>query len=351
MKGPATVSSLAHIAILAWGLISLSGPKPLMVADVEALPIDIIPIEDVTKSVQGEKKAALSEKPAPKPTRNPQSIPEARNVGEAKVDTPSQRPDVDKPKPIDTARADAPPPAPEPTPAPEVKPEPVTQPQRSEQPTPTTELAALNQPPVPVAEELPPETPTENAPAGEQFAKLPESAPVPLERPKPRSAETRERKQPTEPPKPKQTAASQSREKSTEDEIAALLNKEKPTAGGARRSTDEASLGTKRSSGATRLSQSEMDALRGAIERCWSVPAGLADAEDMRVTITMRLTPDGQIDGSPQVEASGGEPTARRSFAESAQRAVLRCQPYQLPAEKYETWAEVVVNFDPSQMF
>jgi len=35
----------------------------------------------------------------------------------------------------------------------------------------------------------------------------------------------------------------------------------------------------------------------------------------------------------------------------SARRAVLRAQPYQLPKEKYDSWSDVIVNFDPSQMF
>lgn len=354
MKGPTTVSTLAHVAVLTWGMFSLSGPKPLVVADVEALPIDIVPIEEMTRAVQGEKKADLAEKPAPVPTTRPQSVPEARNVGDTEADTRTRRIPDPKPRPTETERAEAPPPAPEPTSAPEVKPEPVTEPASRDEPTPTTELAALNEPPVPVAEEPVSEAvPTEAEPV-QEFARLPEAAPVPERRPeppKPRTAETRERRQPRETPMPQQTAASESKPDSTEDEIAALLNKEQPSAGGARRSTDQASLGTRRSSDAPRLSQSEMDALRGAIERCWSVPAGLADAEQMRVTIRMRLSQDGQIEGSPEVEATGGEPVARRAFAGSARRAVLKCAPYSLPVEKYETWAEVVVNFDPSQMF
>ncbi|GIL01961.1 MAG: hypothetical protein BroJett030_18600 [Alphaproteobacteria bacterium] len=350
MKGSVTVSSLAHVAILAWGMISLSGPRPLVVADVEALPIDIIPIEEMTHSVQGEKKAALAEKPAPRPTERTDVIPEARNVGEARADTPSQQSEAEKPVPVETNRAEAPPPAPEPLPAPDIRPEPVTE-RAADQPTPTTELAALNQPPVPVAEEPSPEAPPLDAASTEEFARLPETAPVPVQRPKPRSAETQERRQPRDQPRPQPTASSPSQDKSTQDKIAALLNKEQPTTGGARRSAEPESIGTRRPSNAVKLSQSEMDALRSKIQGCWSVPIGLAGAEEMRVTITMRLTRDGQIDGSPTVEATGGEDSTRRSFAESAQRAVLRCQPYELPAEKYETWADVVVNFDPSQMF
>jgi len=37
--------------------------------------------------------------------------------------------------------------------------------------------------------------------------------------------------------------------------------------------------------------------------------------------------------------------------AEAATRAVRRCQPFRLPASKYEAWQEVEVNFDPNDMF
>ena len=31
-------------------------------------------------------------------------------------------------------------------------------------------------------------------------------------------------------------------------------------------------------------------------------------------------------------------------------RAVRRCQPYNLPADKYDAWKEVKVTFDPKDM-
>jgi colicin import membrane protein len=32
-------------------------------------------------------------------------------------------------------------------------------------------------------------------------------------------------------------------------------------------------------------------------------------------------------------------------------RAVRRCAPYNLSAEKYDSWQEIVVTFDPREMF
>jgi hypothetical protein len=353
MKASVVLSSVAHAAILSWGLVSFSSPQPLMVADVEALPIDIVPIEDVTRSVQGEKKADVSAKPAPVPTQKPQEIPDAVNAGDTDVDAKTRSAENQSESP--TNRADAAPQAQEETQSPLVKPDPVSEPVQESEPVKTTEMAALSEPPSPIEEEPQPQA-SEPLPetAPEESVVLPDNVPVPVSRPnppKPQTAETNDRRKPQDEARPQQTASSNQDSKSPVDEIAALLNKEKASAAGARRSGDQASLGTQRASNAERLSQSEMDVLRGAIERCWSVPAGLAGAEDMRVTIRMRLTQQGQIDGDPQVDATGGETAARRAFAGSARRAVLKCQPYNLPAEKYDTWAEVVVNFDPSQMF
>lgn len=350
MKGSVTLSSMAHVAVLAWGLVSLSGPKPLVVADVEALPIDIVPIEDVSRAVQGEKKADLTEKPAPTPTQRPETTPDARNVGEAKNDKFSERkPEPDSITP-NNQRSVAPPESSDPTPAPEVQPDPIKELVEKDEPTPTPELAALDKPAVPVTEEPAPTPEASEAAAEDDAPPLPETAPVPErrpDRPKPRTAETRERKQPENKPKPRQTASSNDSD-STEDQISALLNKEKQSASGAKRSTDQASLGTRQSSNAARLSQSEMDALRSQIQDCWNPPAAIG-AEELRVSVRFSLDRNGMVEGNPQVTESSGNQAAD----ESARRAVLRCgqQGYRLPAEKYDAWRDVVVNFDPSQLF
>ena len=87
MKLGVALSSTAHAAVLAWGLLSFTAPAPLEVADVEALPIDIVPIEEFTQSVQGDKKADLSETPAPKPTQRPDVVENAENIGESRTQT------------------------------------------------------------------------------------------------------------------------------------------------------------------------------------------------------------------------------------------------------------------------
>jgi hypothetical protein len=135
------------------------------------------------------------------------------------------------------------------------------------------------------------------------------------------------------------------------DQVAALLDKQKPSGGGAQRSTQEASLGASRTTGGEKLTQSEMDALRAQIQRCWNVPAGALDAQNLKVSLKFRLDPSGSVDGRPEVINGGGGDGVARAAAESARRAILQCAPYNLPADKYAAWADVIVHFDPSDMF
>jgi hypothetical protein len=129
------------------------------------------------------------------------------------------------------------------------------------------------------------------------------------------------------------------------------LNKQAPSGGGAKRSTQQASLGGKKTTGGSTLSQTEMDALRGAIQKNWQIIPGMADASDVRVRVTMKLDRDGSIIGRPEIEATGGSEGTRRALSGGAYRAIMRSAPFtNLPADKYDAWNEVVVNFDPSEL-
>ncbi|MFS8182915.1 hypothetical protein ACMG4P_15355 [Pseudovibrio denitrificans] len=61
------------------------------------------------------------------------------------------------------------------------------------------------------------------------------------------------------------------------------------------------------------------------------------------------LSRTGELVGNPQVLSSGKSPEDKAAAA-SAVRAVVRCAPYSLPAEKYETWKTVTLNFDLRDM-
>jgi colicin import membrane protein len=87
LKAGLTTSVILHAAVLAFGLFSLSGPSALEVTDVESLPVDIVPLSEITQIQQGDKKATMRDKPAPTPTERPDIVADAQKVGEKSVDT------------------------------------------------------------------------------------------------------------------------------------------------------------------------------------------------------------------------------------------------------------------------
>ncbi len=102
------------------------------------------------------------------------------------------------------------------------------------------------------------------------------------------------------------------------------------------------------------LSMSERDSVRRQIEPCWSVPAGARDAENLVVDIRLRLNSDGTVITAELVDSTRAlRDPFFRAAAESALRAVLnpRCSPLRLPPKKYEEWKNMVLSFNPRDMF
>jgi colicin import membrane protein len=351
MKTGITTSVILHAAVLTFGLFTLSAPRPYEVGDVEALPVDIVPVQSITQVQEGDKKAPKKEKSAPKPTIRPEPVKDAQKVGENNQDMKNPPTPEVKPKPVE--KTAEPPPAPEPVVKPAEKPveQPPKQAEAKPEPVPATERTPQAQPkqevkPDPVQQAIVAENPDAEA------MKLPETAPSPEARPQPPQAQTA--KAPDRKVSDKPAVKEASRQKSEDkdfslDKVAALLNKEKASGGGAKRSTDEASLGADHTTGGDKLSQSEMDALRSQLAGCWTIPAGVEDADQLKVTVEFSLSPDGHLEGAPRVVQSAGS----RQADESALRAVNICNQrgFNLPSDKYQTWANVVVHFDPSDMF
>jgi ABC-type Fe3+-hydroxamate transport system substrate-binding protein len=93
-------------------------------------------------------------------------------------------------------------------------------------------------------------------------------------------------------------------------------------------------------------------ALRGMIQKCWTTPAiGVDKPGSQKITIKFSLNQSGEVEGKPQVIAGLGNSAIERAAAKAALRAVVKCSPYDLPKDKYDAWSEVVVNFDPSELF
>ena len=101
------------------------------------------------------------------------------------------------------------------------------------------------------------------------------------------------------------------------------------------------------------LSVAEKDGLRFAIKACWSVPAGVREAEDLRITVGVELDPSGGIvDGTIRLIDPAVLPDTRYEAAFRAARiALLRCAPYSdMPRDKYAQWRSLEVVFNPEGM-
>ncbi|MEL7228757.1 MAG: hypothetical protein AAGK38_02470 [Pseudomonadota bacterium] len=325
MKAGFLTSTALHVGVLGYAMVSLAAPKPLSVPQVEALPIELVPIEAITKSVQGDRTATIETPPAPRPSTRPEPRPEAVNAGNTDNDRAADASESTPAPPVEETKAPTPAPEPAPRPEPIPKPEPVAKPEPAPEPAPKekTDIALL------VEKNQPTPEPSEPAPDPEVL-KLPERVAAPKPRPKR--------------PPVKKVDDRNVKEKAT-------VNREKANAGGAKSTKRPAGAGTKRGN-APKLAQSEIDALRGRLETCWSVAdlTGHPDAGTMRAQVIFKLTRSGDIDGRVRVKVSGTDRSTRATLAVRVRAAVTECAPYALPPEKYETWSEVQVNFSLADM-
>ena len=104
-----------------------------------------------------------------------------------------------------------------------------------------------------------------------------------------------------------------------------------------------------------RLTLSEEDAIRAQFMQCWSVPLGIPYDETMIVKIKIFLNTDGSLLKPPEVvqHERMNKPGEKyfRTLAESALRAVRRCDPIKAPeAERYDNWKNLQLNFDPREI-
>ncbi|HEY1799227.1 MAG TPA: energy transducer TonB [Stellaceae bacterium] len=99
----------------------------------------------------------------------------------------------------------------------------------------------------------------------------------------------------------------------------------------------------------SQLSASEMDMVREQISRCWNVPAGARDAKDLVVEIRVQVGQDGIVSAAQIVDQGRMGDPLYRAAAESARRAFFnpQCTPLKLPPDKYATWKDMVVDFNP----
>lgn len=363
------VSVGLHAAILAWALLHIGAPPLPKPAEPEPVEVAMISEDGLTRLKRGSR--------------------EAKQLEAAQKDNPLKDTKKEAPKPKVAPTALPPPPAAEPPPPP------VAEPVKSEPPKEPDKLAALSPPPA--APPPPPpdavleaqkkleddrkadeERKAEEDRKAEEQRKADEQRQAEDERraeDEKRKAEEKkkaedeqkrkelEKKKADEQKKKLAEAkrkADEAKKKFDTEKISALLNKipDKSAPAGADEFTPSKNKGPV--AGApegrdSRLTASQAALLgsmmKRAVSRCWNINSGLEGIDRVVVKIEVMLTPDGRLAQPPRIANSGPGPLFSDA-ANSAIRAIVQCEPYDMPTELYKGgWDHMVVTFDPQRMF
>ena len=291
------VASVAlHVLVIGWGLVSFSSRAFESIPE-ESLPVDIISADQLAKITAGMKSG---KKENPKPLVD--KVAEAKPVDDA-IGKLAEKPPVV----TDTT----PPPQPKPVEKPvEKKPD----------------------PPKPVAESKPKEEPKpiEKKPDPPNVDPIAEALKKEEKKPPPKP-EAKAATPPPQPQKPKERTFDQTK-------IAALLDKRDPT----RQAATGETLNSNAALGLAKGKAADNSATWGAlfkseVERCWKKPYGGIESQNPEVAFTIKLKRDGTLEGMPVPEETPATPYLR-VYQESALRAIIECQPYNLPAAYFDEW-------------
>ena len=285
-------SSAIHAALLALLVFGLS-LAPKFEDSPEAIPVETVSQSELNQIMNGEKDA----RPAPEPPPAPQAAPAP----------PTPPPDL---------RASE-----EPTPAQPPKPEPPSKPEPPPPPKP-----ALPPPPKLSAEDAP-EPPTR--------PKIVETPKEPQEKPK----------LDTTPPKPTHPY--------DPNAIAKLIGQNKPSASASAAGATAATPQGLPHHDAPRMSVSMASALDAWLTEsylnCWTPPPGMPEGDVYVAQIKVVFNADGSLSARPVLINPPTDP-AWRAHAESAMRAVRKCDPLHVPPQYvpyFDQWKIETIHFDP----
>jgi hypothetical protein len=85
------------------------------------------------------------------------------------------------------------------------------------------------------------------------------------------------------------------------------------------------------------------------VRRCLKLPSGLTAGQQLQMVIRIALAPSGALAGEPEMVAAKISPLGP-ALRDSAVAAVRQCAPYKLPADKYQDWKLLDIDFSPDQM-
>ncbi|WP_087206285.1 energy transducer TonB [Yoonia vestfoldensis] len=364
MQTPGTyISAVGHVGLIGWLLLGWgmqSQPLPMQVMDVSVMsgeefdqmmaartpePGDAPPTDPPTDPVQ----PVIAETPPPVVDMPPEPAPPPE---------PQPAPPVPAPPPADVTDAApvAPPPPAVPEPAPDLPP--------SNDPTqaPANRIAATPTAPPPpdaqvsdIARDA--VVPDDSAPAEvampEQEATAPEqtATEIVIADERPRGAVTTSLRPIARPARPAPPVATPEPQTATEPAPAPAPVPDTSDAVADALAAAVASSAAPAVQAGPPMTGSERDSFRIAVNSCWNVDPGSVAARVI-IEVGFTLTREGLIEGEPRLLSSDGDQSATNTAFEAARRAILRCQRggYQLPADKYDQWREVVITFDPSGM-
>jgi colicin import membrane protein len=137
------------------------------------------------------------------------------------------------------------------------------------------------------------------------------------------------------PPKPERPKAERVFD---ESKIAALLDKRDPT----RHAVAGDTLNSNAALGLAHGKAADNSATWGAmfksqVERCWKKPYGGLEAQMTEAIFSIKLKRDGTLETTPTAISNPSTPYFR-VYQESALRAIIECQPYNLPAQFFDEW-------------
>ncbi len=97
------------------------------------------------------------------------------------------------------------------------------------------------------------------------------------------------------------------------------------------------------------MTREEIAALRTHLRKCWKLPSGIDANLGRRVVLRVFLRANGTLASEPMlIEASAA--SEGPAVVQAATRALQQCQPYALPADRYDEWKVLDLSFSPREM-
>jgi outer membrane biosynthesis protein TonB len=311
-KGVATSVAL-HLLVIGWGLFSYSA-RSVEAPIEDVVPVDLVADDNVAKAMKGTKDGKKEHtKPLVEKVADPTPVDDT--VGKIS----NKQPVVS-----DTA--------PPPTPKVEEKPP-------EKKPDPPKPVEKKPDPPKPVAESKPKDQPKPEKKPDEQKPDQPKLDQIAeaIKKEEKKPPEKKPEKKP-DPPKPQADSKPKADRVFDQSKIAALLDKRDPSrqaVTGAELNAN-AALGTA-TGAASANSATWTSAFQAQFERCWKKPYGALDQQKPEVAFDIRLKRDGTLEAMPVPEGRPATPYMQ-AYQDSALRAIIACQPYNLPASMYDQW-------------